>query len=88
MEIKMDNEAQQVSDLFVIPDDAVCANCNKHKGTQNWVGEGGMMEMVHGNYSIWCDCCALKAQIKYAEDAVDRLKELKKKIKKVKCKTI
>ena|ERR1035441_51429 len=76
------------SSLWDIPKEAICDNCKKHKATQNWVGDGGMMGAVHGAYSYWCECCCLKTQIKYAEDAVSRLKELKEKIKKVKCEKV
>lgn len=63
-----------------------CTNCYKHKANNiPWVGEGGMMGYVHGAYSYWCDCCVLKAQVKYARASARRLKGLEIKLKKVKC---
>jgi hypothetical protein len=62
-----------------------CANCNKHKGTEVYLGEGSIMDYVHGNYSMWCKCCVLKAQIKYCKEAMKRIKKLEKHFKKVIC---
>lgn len=63
----------------------MCNKCNKHKATVNWVGDGGVMEMVHGMSAMWCECCVMDAQIEYAQKAVDRLKDLKKKRKELTC---
>lgn len=62
-----------------------CQHCNKHKGTQNWVGEGGFLEFSHGMYQVWCQCCILKAQLKYAKKRADQVQILEQKLKKLKC---
>ena len=63
-----------------------CQNCNKHKGTENWVGNGNMMSYVHGDYQIWCKCCCLQAQMKNAEEVIKNYERLKKKLYKINCK--
>lgn len=62
-----------------------CANCKKHKATERWLGEGNMMDFVHGNYEWWCKCCCLKAQIKHTKERARALKGLLKELKKLKC---
>lgn len=71
--------------LFDDPRNFVCSNCKKHQATMTWIGDGNMMSAVHGQYDYWCDCCALKAQVKYAEERVKALAKLNKKLKNVKC---
>mgnify|MGYP001564868610 CR=1 FL=1 len=63
----------------------LCANCNKHKGTETWVGSGGIMDWVHGNYSMWCRCCILKAQLKHAKERAKEILKLENKLKYIKC---
>ena len=63
-----------------------CQNCLKHKGTDKWVGKGSMMDVIHGNYEIWCKCCMIKAQIEHAEKRANDLENLRKKLKSIKCK--
>ncbi len=63
-----------------------CANCFKHNNNgQPWVGEGGTMAYVHGAYTYWCNCCILKAQVKYARQSARQLPRLEKKLAKTKC---
>jgi hypothetical protein len=64
----------------------LCENCGKHEGTEMWVGQGGILDYAHGMYAMWCLCCTIKAQIAYAEERAEDLPNLKKKLKKVKCK--
>ena len=63
----------------------LCASCNKHQGTDKWVGTGNMLSFVHGDYQIWCECCMVKAQIEHAEERANDLENLRKKLEKVKC---
>lgn len=63
-----------------------CQNCKKHKATVNWVGQGSVMDYVHGNYTRWCECCCLKEQIKNIRETVGRLPKLEKKLANLKCK--
>ncbi len=67
-------------------DSSICANCHKHEATENWVGQGSMLDFIHGSYSRWCKCCCLKAQIKHCRQAARRLNGLLTKLEKVKCK--
>ncbi len=63
-----------------------CNNCKKHKGTEIWIGDGGMMGYVHGAYSNWCKCCTLKAQIRHIKKISKNLEKLAKELAEVKCK--
>lgn len=63
-----------------------CANCKEHEGTEKWVGQGGVLDFAHGFYKMWCKCCALKAQLKYAKERAKRIPKLEKKLKKIVCK--
>lgn len=58
-----------------------CKKCNTREATENWVGEGSMLDYVHGNYQRWCKRCCLEASIEYAERHKDDLKRLKKELK-------
>lgn len=62
-----------------------CQNCGKHEATIKWVGEGGILEMTHGMYQMWCKCCVLKAQLLHAEYMAGQIPKFKKALKKVKC---
>ncbi len=35
-------------------------------GTNNWVGDGGMLAFTHGWTQKWCDVCCLEAQLAHA----------------------
>ncbi len=43
-----------------------CANCGKKRKLTAWVGEGSIMDWTHGNYTMWCNLCQKKAQLKYS----------------------
>jgi hypothetical protein len=58
-----------------------CTNCLSHKATILWTASD--FEMVHGQYTFWCECCATKAQIEHIEKAMIQLPELKAKLKKI-----
>jgi hypothetical protein len=64
----------------------ICENCHKHKATINWVGEGGIFAYSHGMAESWCECCALKAQIKHIRGLNRSLLKLERKLSKLKCK--
>lgn len=53
-----------------------CTNCNTHKATSFWVGDGDGFAFSHGMYTVWCDCCILHAQIEYAEKAAASIPNL------------
>lgn len=61
-----------------------CQRCHERKATEVWVGEGSVMDFIHGGYERWCKKCCLEVQIAYAEKHRDDLKELKEKLKKLK----
>jgi hypothetical protein len=38
------------------------------------------MDMIHGNYTYWCELCALKAQLVRARERAAAIPELERKI--------
>lgn len=64
----------------------ICANCGEREGTINWVGRGGVMDFVHGMYEVWCELCAVEADLEYAKKQAKRVPELEKKLEKLKIK--
>ena len=62
----------------------LCVNCGKHKGTENWVGQGSTMDFIHGNYQQWCKKCTLEAQLTYAIKHQNDVKKIREKLEKLK----
>ena len=55
-----------------------CRCCNKRKAAISWVGEGSILDVVHGAERIpWCEICCLEAQIQYAEEFASKLPGLR-----------
>ena len=63
-----------------------CENCGKHEGTQKWLGNEGMMAFTHGMWRLWCECCCLKEQIKFAKERTAAIPKMEKELLKLKCK--
>lgn len=63
-----------------IHDGVTCEHCGREAKTEPWVGEGGVMAVVHGMTSQWCRRCILEAQIDYAERITANLPELRKQL--------
>lgn len=50
----------------------------KHKATEvPWIGLGSVLDLIHGNYTYWCECCMVKAQLEHAEKLAARIPKLK-----------
>lgn len=64
-----------------IPDDAICAHCRRHKATIKFTKHGGMLEISHGFYELWCECCYTRASLEYAQNQAARIPELREKLK-------
>ena len=64
----------------------LCGNCQKHNAIYKWVGDGNVMDYIHGNYVVWCKCCCLKAQLKDAREKAKQVIPLARKLIKLKCK--
>jgi hypothetical protein len=60
-----------------------CENCGERPGTRKWLGEGGAVDLVHGFYSMWCEVCVLKEQIKHAEERAAALPEMRARLFKL-----
>lgn len=61
--------------------DPICDNCNEHKGTMKWTGDGGILALTHGRWVWWCNCCAVKAQLEYARERADAIPDLEEELK-------
>ena len=61
----------------------LCQNCNKQEATENWVGEGSVLDWSHGNYQRWCERCCIIAQITSAKKSMERLDKLEKRLKEL-----
>lgn len=55
----------------------ICQRCHERPGTFRWIGYGGALDYVHGNYEMWCLACVLRLQIKHAEERSAALPELR-----------
>lgn len=59
---------------------SICQNCGENEATQRWVGEGGVLGLIHGAYEHWCEVCVLTAQIDHAEERAALLPELRARL--------
>jgi protein-arginine kinase activator protein McsA len=66
-----------------------CQHCHKREATVHWVGEGGVLDFVHGMYEEWCEICSLEAQLAHAKKHKNDLQILRKRyaLQKKKIKT-
>lgn len=69
-----------MSFLDPIPKGTICTNDCDHLATIKWVGSGDGFSAAHGNYTYWCECCALDAQLEYAKKAADKIPNLEKEL--------
>ena len=69
---------------YRVKESITCENCGKREATQTWVGEGGVMDLVRGGGSNWCEICCVCAQLKYAKEQAKRIPELEKKFSELK----
>jgi hypothetical protein len=62
-----------------MPKGQVCTNdCDHLAEPTPWVGHGSAMDLVHGNYTWWCTCCMIDAQLEDARASADRIPQLEK----------
>lgn len=66
----------------------VCESCGKHKATVAWVGCGGVLDILHGDYQSLCKCCAIKKKIVYAIEMAREIAGLRQELRDVKCESI
>jgi hypothetical protein len=63
-----------------LPADTRCDNCGQLGATIKWFGEGGTLAFTHGWWKPWCELCALKANLEYAEKQARRIPDLRKQL--------
>lgn len=78
-----EEEDEYIRDSFVPKEGQPCGNCKTRPGTVQWVGDGGVMGLIHGMYDFWCEICCTEAQLKNARDSAARIPELEKKLKEL-----
>lgn len=54
----------------------LCTVCGLRPGTEKWVGEGGVLGLVHGMYSMRCQVCVLEEQLAYARGRAAAIPQL------------
>lgn len=58
-----------------------CANCGERPGTVRW---GGALAATHGWVVLWCEVCALEAQVEHARERADALPALEARLREAK----
>lgn len=58
----------------------LCVNCKVRKPDGIWIGEGSMMDYIHGAGARWCNLCMRREQLKYAERLAADIPRLKAEI--------
>lgn len=54
----------------------LCTVCGLRPGTEKWVGHGGVLGLVHGQYSMRCQVCVLEEQLSYARERAAAIPQL------------
>jgi hypothetical protein len=73
-----DVQATRIDPFGEIPEGTICRNCKEHPATVRWFGNASVMDANHGApVFAWCGCCALKAQLAYAEAQAAHLSSLR-----------
>jgi len=62
---------------------SLCQRCHKREGTVLWIGEGSMMDYIHGMSLLWCEQCCISQQLKYAKKRAKDIPKLEAKLKKI-----
>ena len=57
-----------------------CLKCGREAETSVYVGDGGMMDVIHGGGQQWCELCIVRGQIAYVRDQAARLPDLEAKL--------
>jgi uncharacterized membrane protein YfbV (UPF0208 family) len=60
-----------------------CSKCSLPDATIKWVGRGSMTDLVHGFWKWYCELCAAKESLEYAEEQATRIPELQAKVKEL-----
>jgi len=62
-----------------------CEKCHRHEATVAFVPTGAALDIAHERYVRWCECCVLRAQVKYLRDAARRLPRVERELAAVRC---
>lgn len=59
-----------------------CQSCGEHEATLVWIGEGSLLDFVHGFHENWCEICTVKVQLEKAREMAAKIPELEAKLAK------
>jgi len=67
--------------MFDMPEGQICTNeCDHPADPRPWIANGGTMDLVHGNYTFWCKCCQLDAQLEHAKNRAADIPRLEQEL--------
>jgi hypothetical protein len=69
--------------MLKIPPSAKCDNCGERPATIVWIGEGSMTDILHGGGALWCEVCAIKAQLEHIKKQIARVPKLESRLKEL-----
>ena len=72
-----------VADRVAGPLTGTCERCGTRPASQWWVGEGGALAFVHGQYATWCERCCVEEQLRHARDAATHIEELEARLQEL-----
>lgn len=55
----------------------LCANCGEREGWTRW---GDMLAITHGMAPMWCELCAVTAQLEYAKERAATIPALESRL--------
>lgn len=55
----------------------ICPNCGKRPGTVRW---GDALAVTHGFTQMWCEVCAVTAQLNFARERAAAIPELEARL--------
>lgn len=58
----------------------VCVRCQKRPGTTIWIGEGGVMDYIHGGGVPYCQRCVVECQLEYARKLTATIPDLERQL--------
>lgn len=57
-----------------------CENCHEREGWSTWIGDGSVLDLVHGFGAWWCELCIVTAQLKYARERASEIPTLEARL--------
>lgn len=61
-------------------DHELCQRCFENGATKKWLGDGGVLALVHGGGKDWCERCVVEEQTVHARERAVELAALEEKL--------